>query len=210
MAASNSPRAKALRGLKGLMGPSHRVQKHQTPFEAFGFVITGIDPASPPERDIDDRAIALVVATVLEHGLEGAILEKLVPLPEEEERSLFYEDSAPLGTFDAKIRLSYALGILGKEAKQDFLLFKHIRNCFAHSRLPIDFETPEIKQVCSLFTIRDRIGDGNFLTGKINEREDFIQFALTYAINIFGHDFHSPLDPIGALILDLDKPPESQ
>lgn len=139
MTASKSSRTTVLRAMRDLMGRGHRARGDMTPFETFGFSMM------PDTRNVDDRAIAIIVAAVLEQSLEKALLEKLIPLSEEDERDLFYQDNAPISSLDAKIRLAFALGIIGQRTKSDLIVYKHVRNCFAHSRLPLTFETDEIK-----------------------------------------------------------------
>ncbi|MGO9684145.1 MAG: MltR family transcriptional regulator [Beijerinckiaceae bacterium] len=71
-------------------------------------------------------------------------------LDKEEEADLF-EDTGPLATFSARINFGYALGLYGKKVKRDLNLIREIRNAFVHSRRHIDFETPEVVELCRTF-----------------------------------------------------------
>lgn len=138
MTASKSPRKKAFAGLKDLTGP--RSSKESLVPEVFHF---GLDP-SIKRGHHDDRAIALITGTAIEQGLESIILTKLIPMDLIEERKIFSDDVAPLNTLDSKIRIAFALGLIGEEARDDLICIKNIRNTFAHSRLDISFETQAV------------------------------------------------------------------
>lgn len=111
MVGSKSPRAAAFKGLRRLTG-TPRPTGNDTPGELFGFSL--LAPGSKffervvGERDIDDRGIVLIVATVIEQSLEAALLTKMVPMSDEDERRIFSDDSAPLFSFDPKIRMAFA------------------------------------------------------------------------------------------------------
>ena len=158
MVRSNSPRAKALRALKELWGPRANPENKLGELFPFGVLPPGFGGGTETKRDYDDRSIALITATVIEQSLEVAILTKLVPQDTEGERALFSEDGAPLASFDAKIRLAFALGLFGKAMKDDLAIIRNVRNSFAHSRLPITFDTPQIVNACEELTLTDRLG----------------------------------------------------
>jgi DNA-binding MltR family transcriptional regulator len=83
---------------------------------------------------MDDAGIALMGAAYLDHALELLLKSQFRPLSPDDERRLF--DGAQngiLGTFSAKIRMAYAIGLLLDELYHDLLLINGIRNAFAHS-----------------------------------------------------------------------------
>ena len=89
-----------------------------------------------------DRGCALMAAGFLESEIEKLVKHKLVGTAK------FFEDlfnyTGPLGTFAAKIKISYALGIISKSTMQNLQIIKTIRNDFAHDHKLIDFSTPKI------------------------------------------------------------------
>jgi hypothetical protein len=94
-------------------------------------------------------ALAVLGVAHLEHGLERVLKARLIQLSKEDERRMF--DGAGngiLGTFSAKIRIAYALSLLGPIAYHDLLLINDIRNVFAHSLHTIDFTHSLISQDC--------------------------------------------------------------
>jgi hypothetical protein len=99
-----------------------------------------------------DRAVAIILAAMVEGALRAAILARMVPLCERREMGLFGPDS-PLGTFSAKIKVGFALGVYGPETRADLDTVRAIRNAFAHCTKPIKFDTPEVAAECAKLRI---------------------------------------------------------
>jgi hypothetical protein len=98
----------------------------------------------------NDRGMAILLATSVEDALQQAIAMHL--RVSEDDSALFGSDS-PLGTFDSKIRTGRALGIFGSETKRELVLVKAIRNAFAHSKTPMDFNTHEVAAATALLAM---------------------------------------------------------
>jgi hypothetical protein len=98
----------------------------------------------------NDRGMAILMATGIEDALQSAIAAHL-QTKEDDDRLFGY--GSPIGTFDSKIRVGHALGIFGPAAKHDLELIKAIRNTFAHSKIPMDFNTPEMAEAANLLTM---------------------------------------------------------
>jgi hypothetical protein len=95
-----------------------------------------------------DRVAAIVAAAVVEDALRWALNSFFIlQITEHEERELFENDGI-LSSFHAKILMGFALGLFGKEARNDFTKIKNIRNAFAHAPRSLSFETPEIAGEC--------------------------------------------------------------
>ena len=103
----------------------------------------------------EDRAIAIIETTNLEDALEDAIKSKMIDLNAEDYRALFAGD-APLSNFGTKIKLGFALGIYGKQTRNDLETIRLIRNAFAHCRTPLFFFTEAVKDTCNLLTVTTR------------------------------------------------------
>jgi DNA-binding MltR family transcriptional regulator len=82
--------------------------------------------------------------------MRDAIKKRLVPLTDKEESNLF-ENNGPLSTLSSRINMGYALDIYGAKAKRDLNLLREIRNAFVHSVRQIEFDTPEVAQLCTTF-----------------------------------------------------------
>jgi hypothetical protein len=79
-----------------------------------------------------DYEAAMLSASLLEYMLMQAITTKFIPLGKDHLDSLFSHDGAgPLCTFSAKIKLSYALGILSPETRSQIERIRIVRNHFA-------------------------------------------------------------------------------
>jgi|RhiMethySRZTD1v2_1073278.scaffolds.fasta_scaffold409810_2 hypothetical protein len=190
MTASKSPRAKAFAGLKALAGP--RASPADETTELFHFLKR--ESVGP----YDDRAIALVTASVVEQGLESALLKKFIPLGNEDERSLFSDDGAPLSDFDSKTRLAFALGIIGPAARADLSCMRKIRNAFAHSRLDINFVTEQVVAACAFLTLPDRFFTGEWTVGSARERYVYTGYRYSVALVTYG----TKPGPVSAFIKD--------
>jgi DNA-binding MltR family transcriptional regulator len=99
-----------------------------------------------------DRAAALIGATMLENALRELLESGMRHnLTNEEKRAIFVGEGF-LSRFSSKIKLAYALNLITPQLRFDVDLVREIRNAFAHSVVPLEFETPEIKNVCSLLS----------------------------------------------------------
>lgn len=158
-------------------------------------------------RNIDDRAIVLISATVIEQSLETALLTKFVDLSADDERRLFASDAAPLFTFAAKTELAFALGIIGRGARDDLGCLRQIRNAFAHSRRRIDFDSSEVQEACRQFTLPIR--HPKSLRADLHPREAFIQIAFEYSMHLLCFDPNEGPKPWRCGVLDLPLPDDS-
>lgn len=107
----------------------------------------------------DDRTIALVAATNLEHSLEDAIASHFKGDVEKLRERLLsggHQADGAIGTFFAKSWLAHALGVFGPDTMEDLSTIRDVRNTFAHSIIDITFEAPPIARACKL-QILDRI-----------------------------------------------------
>jgi hypothetical protein len=102
-------------------------------------------------REKNDRGAAILAATNTENALRYVIARRLA-VARSDDDSLFGLNG-PMGTFDLKIKMARALKIYGKEANDNLVLLRTIRNAFAHAPTPITFETSEIKSLCKFLVI---------------------------------------------------------
>jgi len=108
--------------------------------------------AQVSDEDIDilfnevhaDRSYCIILASMIERHLEQAIIERLRLINKEAEKLLFEREGA-LSTFFGNIHLGYALGLFDDRMRDDLNVIRRIRNAFAHSSLPITFESPEVR-----------------------------------------------------------------
>jgi hypothetical protein len=103
-----------------------------------------------------DRAAAILAGSFVEDCLQQAISRRL-KIRNNHQRSQLFGINAPLGSFANKIRIGYALDIFGIETYENLDLIRSIRNAFAHCKLSVSFETPEIAAICHLLKIPNLI-----------------------------------------------------
>jgi hypothetical protein len=69
---------------------------------------------------------------LIDRGLERLIKARLYPLNSQDDAALF-GPSGSFGTLASKIRIAYAMGIIGPATRHDLTLINEIINIFAHS-----------------------------------------------------------------------------
>lgn len=91
---------------------------------------------------LDARALVLTIAAFAEDTL-GDLLSTFM-LPHDASKQLLTGFSAPLGTFSARIKAAYALGLLTKNQFNDLEHLRKIRNEFSHTWRPITLDNQSI------------------------------------------------------------------
>ena len=120
-------------------------------------VIDMLGQLKSEDNHASDRAAAIVGAVLIEHGLKIAILSEFIKLNKTETNELFdQEKGGQLGTFGARIRMSYAMGLISRKTRGDLKLVLTIRNGFAHSALKLDFGLIEFSNLCDQFVLIDK------------------------------------------------------
>ena len=103
----------------------------------------------------NDRGACILLAADLENAIDAAIGQVLLmDYPRE-----LYADDGPLATFARKSALAYALRIVGPVTRENLRIIRHIRNAFAHARIPIEFSTPEVAVMCDDLTLINPLPD---------------------------------------------------
>jgi hypothetical protein len=101
------------------------------------------------DHETNDRGGCLLMATNTELALEAALFSQLHTSGKMYGR--LTGDSGPLNTFAQKIALGRALGIYGNDTLHNLDYIRLIRNAFAHSHAPINFETKEVSDAIGTF-----------------------------------------------------------
>jgi hypothetical protein len=102
-----------------------------------------------------DRATAVLFGSFVETALEKLLLSLMRPNLNADERTKLFGFEGLFGTFSSKIIGGYALKVIGPVTYADLNLIKLLRNEFAHSRVPIGFDTLEVKDICDRLQIPD-------------------------------------------------------
>jgi hypothetical protein len=89
------------------------------------------------------RTSVIVAAVVVEDALRWSMESYLIAdLTDDDRRTLFENEGAPLSSFHGKIMMGYAIGMYGPAAKTDLSAIKRIRNAFAHATLRLTSRRP--------------------------------------------------------------------
>jgi mannitol operon repressor len=91
---------------------------------------------------------------------------------------LFEGGNAPLGTFSARAKLAYTLGLISEPEFQDIDLIRRIRNEFAHD-MKASFENDAVKNRCS--QLKHKVPDDK---GKVAAEGQFTSAATGLLLNL--------------------------
>jgi len=111
--------------------------------------ITASDDDKPILEEIEkqtDRGAALIAVAYLEERLVAGIKARIQNNDEIEDKVFNY--SGPLGTLSAKIDMGFLIGIYDIELHKKLHAVRQIRNEFAHTPSPRDFNSQRIKALC--------------------------------------------------------------
>ena len=99
--------------------------------------------------NMDARAATLIAASILDNFLETAISTCFVKLSKSKFNALFRDKQAPFSSFANKISVAHALGIYNDLTRSQLDEVRAIRNAFAHTMQPIDFDHFVISAACN-------------------------------------------------------------
>lgn len=99
--------------------------------------------------NMEARAAALIVASILDNFLEDAISLCFVKLGKNKFNALFRDRQSLFSSFSNKITVANALGIYNDATRSQLDGVRAIRNAFAHTMQPIDFDHPIIASACN-------------------------------------------------------------
>lgn len=135
-----------------------------------------------------ERGCVVVASAFLEEALEALLRARLVDdeLDPKEKRleSLF---DHPLGTFDAKTRLAFAVGLIGRNERDDADVIRKLRNDFAHLHLAVSFADQHVKDECKKLKV---LAD---LDRSVIEAEP--RWAFTLSVSLLAFNWHGRLMP---------------
>lgn len=111
-----------------------------------------------------DRSAAILAASFLEEVLEETIRSFLI---EDKSVDNLFKGYSPLSTFSSKIDISYALGLITKEMKQDLDVVRKVRNHFAHNWKDASFDNSPVSDFCRNLKITSRTFYSRLPNGKL-------------------------------------------
>jgi hypothetical protein len=96
-----------------------------------------------------DRGLVVVLGSMTEDFLLTRIVDQFSPISNTLLKDLTRSGGA-LGTWAQQTNVALAMGIIDDSDANDLEVFKTMRNACAHSRQPIDFNTPELRDALGL------------------------------------------------------------
>jgi len=87
----------------------------------------------------------------VEDSLRALLISRMAPGVEKAGPKDLFGPWKPLSSFNAKIRMGFALNLYGEVTFHDLDLLRELRNLFAHGRLAVDFDTPAVKRAINEF-----------------------------------------------------------
>jgi DNA-binding MltR family transcriptional regulator len=132
-----------------------------------------------------DRGAAIVGVALLDDKLR-TILEFAFPNPlsKRQTKGLF-GPTAPLGSYDAKVRLASALGLFADDLVHDLNILGRVRNKFAHDLSIREFADPAIAPFCELlngYRIESLARDGT--SSRIVQYKDASDARAAYILSV--------------------------
>ena len=94
-----------------------------------------------------DRAVVIMGAAYLDKALDEVIISFLIDDPKEV--TPLFESGRALGSFGAKIRMAYCLGLLVRSEFLDLRIIQDIRNAFAHEFYGLTLGDESIAEKCA-------------------------------------------------------------
>lgn len=108
-----------------------------------------------------DRGAVLVGACILEEQLEKSFTRLFSErISTNRLQREIFDYSGPLGTFSAKIKLSYALGLISKETYSNLEIVRKLRNKVAHGKEPFSFSSESAIKLVNSFTSTESVKNG--------------------------------------------------
>jgi hypothetical protein len=96
-------------------------------------------------KQSSDGAACILMSAMVERWLERSLLLRLMIQSDDKTSALFERDGA-LSTFYGNTHLAYALDMITSETRNDLDIIRRTRNAFAHSQLPLSFQSEEISK----------------------------------------------------------------
>lgn len=138
-------------------------------------------------QDETDRGAALVGAALLDKQLHGLLLSHF--LDKKESLELLEGGSAPLGTFSARIKVTFCLGLITDLEHGELQLIRKIRNEFAHQPHGLTFQNGKISSLCG--NLRERMPDAKERGIERPIRSKFIDAVLFTSLALWYRPQHA-------------------
>jgi hypothetical protein len=144
----------------------------------------------------NDKVAILLHASVLDANLGVCIALHIADanplISYDEVQKIIHGEHAALGTFSSKIHLAYLVGIVDAAARNDLDCIRRIRNAFAHSALPLTFQTKQVVDECKKLQLKR----SDFT---ISTNRDMVFSSYLCILNQYGVYIKSKTRPLALL-----------
>ena len=139
-------------------------------------------------QDVSDRVAAISAAAFLDDTLGAALLARFVKVGVTWKDRIFSSPNAPLSSFYSKTVIGYALGLFGPTIYADLDIIRKIRNEFAHTATPLQFNDTAIAALCSRLTSSNRfqMGLGTLLVSESGPKVEYVRSVYGIAVTLLG------------------------
>ena len=94
-----------------------------------------------------DRAVVILIATLLADALEFLLVQRLIIQPDKTQMDHIFRFEGPLGSFSSRIEISYLFGFIDEVTRSQLNDIREMRNACAHTKHPITFSVPALANV---------------------------------------------------------------
>lgn len=127
-----------------------------------------------------DRATAILGAALLDEKLRQLLTAFLVD--DNVQVALLLDVEQPIGSFGARIRLAYCLGLVARSLFGVLTTIKAIRNAFAHQLHGLSFDSPNIARDCEKLRTSGGEPDDHLFT----RRNVFLRATLSAQMELWA------------------------
>jgi DNA-binding MltR family transcriptional regulator len=154
-------------------------------------------------QNVSDRVTAISAAAFLDDTLGAALLARFVRIGVTWKDRIFSAPNAPLGSFYSKTALGYALGLFGPSTYGDLDIIRKVRNEFAHTATPLQFNDATVAALCGRLTSAGRfqMGLGTLLLSETGPKVDYVRSVYGIAVTLLGQMRSAPPQPTFPTVL---------
>jgi hypothetical protein len=127
-------------------------------YQKRGAVLTNGADLAQMLRPESDRGVVIILASFVEDALLERVLATFGPLTTAQRKNLTRPGS-PLNSAAAVAHLASAMKLIKDHQFHMLETLRHMRNACAHSRLPINFGTEELREALKLLVALYRVAD---------------------------------------------------
>lgn len=140
-----------------------------------------------------DRGAALVGAALLDKQLLDLLKSHL--LKKKESSELLEGGTAPLGTFSARIKACYCIGLITDLEHKELQLIRKIRNEFAHHTHGLTFQAEKVAALCG--QLHDRMPDAKEKNIERTVRAKYIDAVIFTSMALWYRPQHAGKYKVG-------------